>query len=103
MGQQARRLIYFATISVLIWTMLLVGEKDVGLTLGLMIGEQRYGEIFVRVLIVPSKDFTQNDEEILLKNLRERLGSEIKIIIQQVEAIPRTKLGKYKLVISKVH
>ena len=58
---------------------------------------------FVRVLIVPSKDFTQNDEEILLKNLRERLGSEIKIIIQKVGAIPRTKRGKYKLVRSKVH
>ncbi len=58
---------------------------------------------FIRVLIVPSKDFTQNDRDILLKNLRRRLGSQMKIIIQRVEAIPRTKQGKYKLVISKVH
>lgn len=58
---------------------------------------------FVRVLIVPGTDFTDNDEQILSKKLHERLGSEIKIAIEKVESIPRTKQGKYQLVISKVH
>ena len=56
----------------------------------------------VRVLIVPAKDFTQNDENLLLHKLRERLGKEMKIVIQKVDFIPRTKRGKLKLVISKI-
>ena len=56
----------------------------------------------VRVLIVPANNFTWNDENILLEKLRERLGQEMKIVIQKVDSIPRTKRGKFKVVISKI-
>lgn len=56
----------------------------------------------VRVLIVPTNNFTQDNENILLDKLRERLGKEIKIVVQKVDFISRTKQGKFKLVVSKV-
>ena len=56
----------------------------------------------VRVLIVPTDKFIQKDEEILYKKLEERLGLEMQIAIQKVDAIPRTKQGKQQLVISHV-
>ena len=57
---------------------------------------------WVRVLIVPIGPFSYDNENLLLKRLRERLGSEIRITLEHVEKIPRPKSGKYKLVISKL-
>ena len=34
--------------------------------------------------------------------MRERLGDDLEIIFQKVESIPRTKSGKFNLVVSKV-
>ncbi|MDJ0636145.1 MAG: hypothetical protein QNJ34_23385 [Xenococcaceae cyanobacterium MO_188.B29] len=56
----------------------------------------------VRVLIVPTENFTQKDEAILRKKLEERFGLEMQIAIQKVDAIPLTKQGKYQAVISHV-
>ncbi len=57
----------------------------------------------LRVLIVPTENFTDEDQNILLKNIRERLGGNMKITIQKTAAIPRTKAGKFKLTISKLN
>jgi phenylacetate-CoA ligase len=56
----------------------------------------------IRVLIVPTEKFNDKDRNVLLKNMRERLGDDIEIIIQQVESIPRTKAGKINLTVSKL-
>ena len=57
---------------------------------------------YVRVLIVTTADFNHHDEEILKQKLWERLGSEIKIDLQKVQEIKRTKQGKSKLVVSNL-
>ena len=57
----------------------------------------------LRISIVVTENFTNNDEGILLKNIQERLGVDMKIIIQKTEAIPRTRSGKFKLTVSKLN
>ena len=57
----------------------------------------------LRILIVTTENFTDDDRSILLKNIRERLGANMEIIIQKTEAIPRTKTGKFKLTVSKLN
>ena len=56
----------------------------------------------LQVLIVPTEKFNDKDRHVLLKNMRERLGDDIQIIIQKVESIPRTKSGKFNLTVSKL-
>ncbi|MDJ0898990.1 MAG: hypothetical protein QNJ55_09270 [Xenococcus sp. MO_188.B8] len=57
----------------------------------------------LRVLIVTTENFTDDDRNVLLKNIRERLGANMEIIIQKTAAIPRTKRGKFKLTLSKLN
>lgn len=52
--------------------------------------------------VVRGKEYTEKDEEMLLNETRERLGNQIKIDIDYVEAIDRTKSGKLRFVISKI-
>ena len=56
----------------------------------------------LRVLIVPTENFTVRDEKVLLKNIQQRVGYEMKIIIQKTDAIARTKRGKFQLVVSQL-
>ena len=56
----------------------------------------------LRVLIVTTENFTDRDEKVLLQNIQQRVGYDVKIIIQKTDAIPRTKRGKLKTTISKV-
>jgi phenylacetate-CoA ligase len=52
--------------------------------------------------LVRSKDYTEKDEKVLLHEAQIRLGNQIKIDIDYVEAIERTKLGKLRFVISNI-
>jgi phenylacetate-CoA ligase len=54
------------------------------------------------VRIVPRAEYGERDAETLLRGLRERLGSSMRIELRLVEAIPRSANGKYRWVISKV-
>lgn len=57
----------------------------------------------VLVKIVPTERFSISDEQHLIAGLQERLGSTVNIQVKQVEALERTKSGKFKWVISKVN
>ena len=52
--------------------------------------------------IVRGKEYTEKDEKMLMHEARERLGSQIKIDIDYVEALERTTRGKLRFVISKI-
>jgi phenylacetate-CoA ligase len=52
--------------------------------------------------IVRGKEYTEKDEKMLLNEARGRLGSQIKIDIDYVEAVERTSLGKLRFVISEI-
>jgi phenylacetate-CoA ligase len=53
------------------------------------------------VNIVKANSYNSKDEETLLRELRARLGHEIKITLRSVEAIPAGSNGKLKFVISR--
>ncbi len=55
------------------------------------------GQIVVRV--VRGTGYTATDEQMLLDEFRKRLGHDIKLSIQYVDSIPRTKSGKFRLVV----
>lgn len=57
---------------------------------------------FIRVNIVPASGFGVEDTEIILSRLHDRVGSTVKILVDQVDSIPRGKNGKFKPVISKL-
>jgi phenylacetate-CoA ligase len=56
----------------------------------------------IRVSIVPDDGFNQDIEIILEKNMRAKLGQEVKIAFQIVNRIPRGARGKFNSVLSKV-
>ncbi|MCK8520577.1 phenylacetate--CoA ligase family protein [Aquimarina sp. D1M17] len=54
-----------------------------------------------RLLVVIEKDdedYTKKDEEVFLRNLRDRVGSEISIDLHYVDEIPVEKSGKFRLI-----
>lgn len=53
----------------------------------------------IRVKIVPAKDFGPQDESNVIGRIQQRLG-EVRVIVETVSEIPRTKAGKFKAVIS---
>ena len=56
----------------------------------------------LRVSIVTTENFTLQDEKVLLRNIQQRAGDEIKVVIEKTDAIARTKRGKFRLVISEL-
>jgi phenylacetate-CoA ligase len=56
----------------------------------------------VTLLIVPSPTFNNSNRDTLESNTRERLGEEINFEIRLVDAIARTKNGKFKGVVCNV-
>jgi phenylacetate-CoA ligase len=57
---------------------------------------------FLKVKIVPRISFSENDSAKLVDALRERVGPTMRIEVDIVESIPRTKAGKLRWVISKI-
>jgi phenylacetate-CoA ligase len=56
----------------------------------------------ITVRIVPTQSFTEGDSSKLVQDLRQCVGSQIKIEIERVNEIPRTMNGKFRFVISDV-
>jgi phenylacetate-CoA ligase len=55
----------------------------------------------VRVLLAPTPEFSKADEQAIIDKLSERLG-DVRIVIETVDAVPRTTRGKLRSVISKL-
>lgn len=56
----------------------------------------------IEILIVSGADYGQQTERVLMANARERLGDGVQIKIATVDAIPRTKNGKFRGVVCNV-
>ncbi len=54
----------------------------------------------IRVKIVPTPGFGPTDEADVISRIRQRLGPEVQVLVEEVRSIPRTKAGKYKAVVS---
>lgn len=57
----------------------------------------------IRVRMVTGKRYTDTDESMLRKNIRNYLGDNVKICVEKVPSIPRTASGKFRQFISKVN
>jgi phenylacetate-CoA ligase len=55
-----------------------------------------------RVLLTPENGFTQQAEDKIRTRLAQRLGKGVRILIERVDAIPRSASGKHRYVESKV-
>jgi phenylacetate-CoA ligase len=54
----------------------------------------------IRVKVVTTPDFAENDVSDITSRIHQRLGPGVKVIVESVPAIERTKAGKFKAVIS---
>lgn len=81
-----------------------IGRMDPIFKAGLAISEaqiiQEDYEDF-RILVVPADGFSARDEKIIKDNFMQRVG-EGKVRIEKVKEIPRSAMGKYRSVISKI-
>jgi|MTBAKSStandDraft_2_1061841.scaffolds.fasta_scaffold01518_20 phenylacetate-CoA ligase len=57
----------------------------------------------VTLKIVPGQDYDQNEADIIVHELKKRLGTQAAISVELVESIPRTSAGKFRAVVSKVN
>jgi phenylacetate-CoA ligase len=57
---------------------------------------------FLRIKIVRRENYSESDSAHLIAALRERVGPTMRIELEFVDNLPRTKAGKFKWVISKV-
>jgi phenylacetate-CoA ligase len=62
--------------------------------------QNRLDEVIIRV--VPFAGFGKADRTLLIANAHERLGGEMRIEVEVISAIPRTKNGKFRAVICNV-
>lgn len=56
----------------------------------------------IRVRVVPVNGFSSADAQDITQRVRQRLGSQVEVIVESVESIPRTKAGKFRAVISLI-
>lgn len=56
----------------------------------------------ILVKVIRRNDYTEEDEILLMKSLNELFKGEFKIDLEYVQDIPRTSLGKYRFVVSKI-
>ncbi len=54
----------------------------------------------IRVKIVPTPEFNEADIRDIIARVQQRLSAEVKVIVEPVAEIPRTKSGKFKAVVS---
>jgi phenylacetate-CoA ligase len=57
---------------------------------------------FIRVKVVPTRDFGEKDVQDIVHRVQQRLGEKVKVVIEPVIEIPRTKAGKFQAVISNL-
>ncbi len=56
----------------------------------------------IRVKVLPSDGFNSKDIQDIIHRVQQRLGDNVKVIVEPVNAIPRTKAGKFQAVISNL-
>lgn len=56
----------------------------------------------IHVKVVPTGNFGEADIEDIVHRVQQRLGPSVKVSVEIVSSIPRTKAGKFKAVISKI-
>ena len=56
----------------------------------------------IRILVVPLPLFADKDEEHLVELARERLGPAMRVMVERVQEIPRTRTGKLRAVVCNV-
>jgi phenylacetate-CoA ligase len=54
----------------------------------------------IRVKVVPAGQFGPRDEQDVIERVQQRLGSQVSVVVQVVDFIPRTKAGKFQAVVS---
>ncbi|MBL8079477.1 MAG: phenylacetate--CoA ligase family protein [Anaerolineales bacterium] len=58
--------------------------------------------IFIRVKVVPIKGFDEQDVRDIVHRVQQRLSETVKVEVETVSEIPRTKAGKFQAVISNI-
>jgi phenylacetate-CoA ligase len=56
----------------------------------------------IRVKVVPTNDFGEMDIDDIINRVKQRLGAEVQVTVEQVNHIPRTAAGKFQAVISRL-
>ncbi len=56
----------------------------------------------IRVKVVPSNGFGDDDAADIIHRVQQRLGSQTEVIVEQVSEIPRAKSGKFQAVVSLI-
>lgn len=56
----------------------------------------------IRVKVVPVGDFGEADVRDIIQRVQQRLGRDVRVVVEPVDSIPRTKAGKFQAVISKL-
>lgn len=56
----------------------------------------------IRVKVVPTEGFCTQDIQDIVHRIQQRLGKKVKVIVEPVVEIPRTKAGKFQAVISNL-
>jgi phenylacetate-CoA ligase len=56
----------------------------------------------ISINVVPQPSYTENDIEMILRDLSPKFGPKMKINVQILDEIPRTAQGKYRFVVSKI-
>lgn len=70
---------------------------------GILEGQIRQDRLdLINILVVPTAGYDPAVETKLLNNAQQRLGSTVRISVQVVSAIPRTKNGKLRMVVCNV-
>lgn len=54
----------------------------------------------IRVKVVPTNGFAQQDIQDITQRVQQRLGAEVEVLVEPVEYIPRTAAGKFQAVVS---
>ncbi len=57
---------------------------------------------FVRVKVVPVKGFGEQDVHDIVQRVQQRLSANVRVEVESVAEIPRTKAGKFQAVISRI-
>lgn len=57
---------------------------------------------FLRVLIMPTEHFSKDDKRLIMRNLKDKIGDEMDIVVEEVADIPLAKGGKHKFIVSKI-
>lgn len=62
--------------------------------------QKDYDRIIIN--IVPGKDYAQSDTQHLVSEFKKRLGDDVSVTVQIMEAIPKSERGKFRWVISEI-